>query len=195
MKCVTCMDKFLCINWIVAHVDLNRSPLVLASSSSSTALMEVKPDISGLGLRHGAIAGQSPDGAANSLGGTHQGAQLGRDFVDYGVASSGEPLFVSAALPRNEDGVYLVTSRNNSPGSGASATSSTDKKHMCAICSDRASGKHYGVHRWVMWLTGWWMSMSWNQHCTEKNDLSNLPENLSFLWVSREKNVQNTCIG
>jgi Zinc finger, C4 type (two domains) len=143
---VTCINKFLCINQIVADVDLNRSPLVLASSSSSTDLMEVKPDISGLRLRHGAIAGQSPDGAANAIGGTHQGAQIGNDLVDYGVASSGEPLYVSAALPTNEDGIYLVTSCNNAPGSGASATS-TDKKHMCAICGDRASGKHYGVHR------------------------------------------------
>jgi len=106
--------------------------------------MEVKPDISSLRLRHGAIAGQSPDDAALSFGGHHQG-DLNDDFLDYGVASSGDPLlFVSAALPANEDGDYPTISRNNSPGT---PTALTDKKHMCAICSDRASGKHYGVHR------------------------------------------------
>jgi hypothetical protein len=133
------------IAYTMLCVSCDRSSIVTPLPPSRDQ-MDRKPDVSGLGLQHGAIAGQSPNGVTQSAGGFQQGTLYD---LDYGVANAGEQLSVSAALPTGGDGGFLTTGRNISPGSSAAAQASagTDKKHMCAICGDRASGKHYGVHR------------------------------------------------
>lgn len=115
--------------------------------------MDTKPDVSNLRLNQTPCTGQSAGNSLNAAMTSGNVVEFNQDaalyeYIDYPLMSPVEQLAICAALPTDSsiDTIYLTAEQESSIAASVTALN-IEKKHMCAICEDRASGKHYGVYR------------------------------------------------
>lgn len=117
----------------------------VGSMSGMGSPPDIKPDLSRL-------SEASPPVAHGSY------FSYGHSMPPMPTSTQPSPGTVPMHSPTMHSPTSSVTSSSMIPiGSPGSTTSppnphmpqSLNNKHICAICSDRASGKHYGVHRYA----------------------------------------------
>lgn len=155
-----------------------------SNSSSLPSGSETKPDISQLNLNSmtspfaGIIGMTSPssrylgygppnppampvmfDGSFPGLGNLQSPSLHSQSSLSPGsLVNSPPPNFLSMQSPQSSTMVASPSLMSSS----SNETHFLSAKHLCAICGDRASGKHYGVYRCSEILVFHWYLMSEN---------------------------------
>ena len=115
------------------------SPISSVGSLSPMASPDIKPDISALSVNSPPPGSYFNYGMHPGMPSSTQSVSMHSPTLHSPTSSVTSPSMMSIGSPGS----------TGSPQNPHMPHTTLSTKHLCAICGDRASGKHYGVYRWA----------------------------------------------